>query len=814
MPPARKTLSPADQRLVSFLQRRDDLPAEKIARVAAAAAAEGIPLVEALEEKGVLSETALARRLATELRLPLLNLPTLSIDEATLRLVDESLAARHLVLPVRGDGDVLVLAMANPFDLDAVKVIEFATGRKVRPAVATRTQIRDAIDRYYRFDSNLKELLADVPDASGVAVVGPRKEDAPGDNEKLARAAEEAPIVKMVNLILGEAVKSRASDIHIEAGPNATLVRFRIHGILEDALRLPKWVHSPIVARIKVMARLDITERRVPQDGSIRVRFADRLVDVRVSCLPTNYGEKVVMRVLDPSAGLRRLEEIGLGPRDAEVLRRVIQKPEGMILVTGPTGSGKTTTLYAVLQEIASPDLNIVTIEDPIEYELKGVAQTQINEKQGLTFATALRSILRQDPDVILVGEIRDEETARTAFQAAQTGHLVLSTLHTNDTVATIARLLDLGIEPFLAASSLVAVVAQRLVRTVCSRCAEPAEVDEDTRKRLGLPPKGNYRRGRGCESCRNSGFGGRTGVYEILEVTPKVAAAIEARAPEATIRTAARSAGMRTLLEDAVEKIVAGITTPEEVLRVVQADRAEPECPRCGHPVEETFTVCPYCRHPLQATCSSCKAPLKADWTTCPYCGEEREGVAPAANPPAGTEAPEPRDGVPLSSAGASTVAVARPAASERVIDIPRILVVDDNEDLRKVVKLSLERGPVPMQVETAANGYEALGKVEVHPPHLIILDLMMPGIDGFEVCRRLRANLRTAFIPIVMLTAREDVEAKIEGFRAGTDDYLVKPFNRAELTARVLRLLERTYGYRPPQTAAGEILAVAQAG
>ncbi|MGH7822902.1 MAG: ATPase, T2SS/T4P/T4SS family, partial [Candidatus Binatia bacterium] len=641
---SKKTTSAADKRLIAFLQKRGKPGVERLQQVQEWAATDGAPLIEALDRKGVINEDDLADALARELRLPLLNLPTLSVDDQTVKLIKEQLATKHLVMPVRSEGHVLILAMANPFDIEVVKTVEFTTGKQVRPAVAVRSHIKDAIDHYYRFDSSLRTLLADVPGAGPVAVLDRPTDD--GDEARsLSRSAEEAPIVKMVNLILGEAVKAKASDIHIEPGPNVTLVRYRINGMLEDALQVPKWVQSPVVARIKVMAKLDITEHRVPQDGGIRVRFHDRLVDLRVSSLPTNYGEKMVMRVLDPGVSLRRLEDIGLSPRDAKILRSAIAKPEGMILVTGPTGSGKTTTLYGVIQEIRSPDVNIVTIENPIEYELKGVSQVQVNEKQGLTFAGALRSILRQDPDVILLGEVRDRETAEVAFQAAQTGHLVLSTLHTNDTASTIVRLIDLGIEPYLAASSILAIVAQRLVRTVCARCAEPFEVDEATLKALGLRSHGEFRRGKGCPTCRNSGFDSRTGLYEILEVTDKVAAVIESKTSEANLRQAARKDGMTTLSEDAAAKIEGGRTTPEEVLRVIQVERQGPACPQCGHLVEESFTVCPYCLHQLQLTCPSCEAALKPEWKSCPYCGEvpKKKPPAPAAEPSRREARPEP---------------------------------------------------------------------------------------------------------------------------------------------------------------------------
>jgi type IV pilus assembly protein PilB len=457
-----------------------------------------------------------------------------------------------------------------------------------------------------------------------------------------------------------------------------------------------------------------------------------------------------------------------------------------MILVTGPTGSGKTTTLYSVLQELLSPEINIVTIENPIEYHLKGINQVGVNEKQRMTFAAALRSILRQDPDVILVGEIRDRETAEIAFQAAQTGHLVLSTLHTNDTVSTLTRLGELGIEQHVLASSLVAVIAQRLVRTVCPQCAEASAFDDATRKTLGLRVAAG-RHGKGCPACRNTGFASRMGLYEILTVSPTLQKQIEAGASESALRALAQQEGMHLLREDAVAKIESGATTPEEAMRVVQVEGREQRCPECSNPIEENFSVCPFCLHRLQNHCPSCNALLKKEWKSCPFCGPGQ-----AVSPPAAAAKPAP---------AAAPNPVSAPLGT---IDVPSVLIVDDNEEIRRIVRMTLERSIQPIRCDEAANGYEALGKIEIDRPHLIVLDVMMPGMDGIEVCKRLRAKLTTALIPVIMLTARGDPDSKELGFLAGTDDYLTKPFERPELVARVQRLLQRTYGYERPKVAA----------
>jgi type IV pilus assembly protein PilB len=786
-------LSNAEKRLLQFLVKHGKVDPAKMQTVENSAATQGRPAISVLEALGVMSEDQVASALSGALKIPLVDLSGVVFDDAAVQLIDQQAALKMNVVPLRVEGNHLLLAMANPLDLEGIRDLEFATGRRIRPTVALRSAVLEAIEDCYKMPGAIGALLSQIPEAQKVAVV---PEEQKGDDiteQELSREAERAPVIKMVNCIFDGALKNWASDIHVEPGPNLVYVRYRVNGILEEGLQLPKWVQSAIVARIKVMAKLDITKRHIPQDGRIKVRSDDRTVDVRVSSLPTSDGEKIVMRVLDSSTALRKLDSVGLTKRDLNALRTAIRKPEGMILVTGPTGSGKTTTLYAVIQEIFSPEINIVTIENPIEYEMKGVNQVEVNVKKGLTFADVLRSTLRQDPDVILVGEIRDRETAEVAFHAAQTGHLVLSTLHTLDTSATVTRLLELGVEHHVLASSLVAVIAQRLVRTVCERCAESVVVDDDTAKALGLRVR-SAMKGKGCAACRRTGFSGRTGVYEVMEVTKKVQHTIESKSPDSVLRRASRAEGMTTLIEDALAKIEAGRTTPEEVLGSVQVEAHGPTCPQCSNPIEERFAVCPFCRHQLVRTCATCSEPLKPEWTICPSCG-----AVPKDQEDAGTR---------VAAAGAAATGKAG-SASPKVrpaepgeITRPKILVVDDNEDLRMFIRKGLERVDPSLMFEEAANGMEALQRVQESPPHLILLDLMMPGIDGLEVCKRLRADLQTAFLPIIMLTARDDAASKKLGFLSGTDDYVVKPFDAEELAARVRRLLERTYGLSNSRT------------
>jgi type IV pilus assembly protein PilB len=773
-PAKRKSPKLGEQALLSFLVRQKKVDAVMADEMGRFAEDNDLSVIQALAARGVISEEEIAEVISVGLRLPLLNLETVPFDNQVSVFVKDEMAARCAMVPIRKEGECLILAMANPFDKEAIRAVEFASSTRVRVAVAPRAPVLAAVERCYKLDKSLRSLLSDIPETSELELV---RSDAPDvDIRSLAKEAEGTPIVKMVNVILADSLSAAASDVHIEPGPNFVQVRYRIDGILEDVLEIPKWAQNPVIARIKVMAKLDITERRIPQDGHLRVNFAGSFVDFRVSSLPTADGEKIVMRVLNSATGLRPLDSIGLAERDLRALRRAIGAPEGMILVTGPTGSGKTTTLYSIIQELLSPEINIVTIENPIEYQIKGVSQVGVNEKQGLTFASSLRSILRQDPDVILVGEIRDEETAEIAFKAAQTGHLVLSTLHTNDTVATITRLLELGVDHHLIASSLVAVVAQRLVRTLCPHCA--------------LPNPSGGMRAKGCAACRKSGFVGRTGVYEVLVVSQNVRKQVEDKATESAIRAAAQQEGTTLLRDDALAKIARGLTVTEEVSRVVQLDGRELRCPQCSNAIEDSFAVCPYCLHQLQIHCGECGAALKKEWKSCPYCGP-----AKAANSSPAASAPEPATPSTVPSGAHAPLGA---------IEVPSVLVVDDNDEIRKLVRMTLERALSPIHVDEASNGFEALGKVETHKPHLIVLDLMMPGMDGIDVCKRLRAKLATALIPVIMLTAKGDSESKELGFLAGTDDYLTKPFDRAELVARVQRLLARTYGWTRSSAAA----------
>ncbi len=537
---------------------------------------EGKRLGDVLREMGAIDSTSYARAVANHYGLPFLE--TLPEDDPTagecVDLLPINFAKRCQLLPIRRDDDAIVVATSDPTALGPLGDLRVLLHQPIRVVVAPGDAIVDRINRVYDLASGNASDLMDGLEEERLDMLATELEG-PVD---LLDADDEAPIIRLVNSLLFQAVKDRASDIHIEPYERDLTVRFRIDGVLYDIISPPKRFQPVIISRIKIMAGLNIAEKRLPQDGRIRVKLAGKDVDIRVSTVPTAHGERVVMRLLDRSSTILRLDELGLGGNKLDSVDQLIRQSHGIILVTGPTGSGKTTTLYAALSRINSTDKNIITIEDPIEYQLHGVGQIQVNPKIDLSFASGLRSVLRQDPDVIMVGEIRDSETAAISIQAALTGHLVFSTLHTNDSCAAITRLLDMGIEPFLVSSSLIAVMAQRLIRRVCPSCREEYRPPMEELRQLGvtldmLEDNPVYKAGEGCEDCKQTGYRGRSGIHELLVIDDEVRNLIMRAADSAEIRRAAAAKGMTTLREDGADKIMRGLTTIDEVLRVTQDD-------------------------------------------------------------------------------------------------------------------------------------------------------------------------------------------------------------------------------------------------
>jgi type IV pilus assembly protein PilB len=493
------------------------------------------------------------------------------IDPEVISLIPEKVALQFKLIPISKNNDELIIAMANPLDVYAIDFVRGHTKiKKIKSLLAPEEDVLNAITNYYELGE-----YDDIIEKLGTEIVF-KEEEEEEDSKKLEAISKEAPIIQLVNMLIVQGVKDRASDIHIEPNEKGLLVRFRIDGMLHDVRTLPNTIKSAVVSRIKILAKMDIAERRLPQDGRFQVKFGNREVDLRVSTIPTVLGEKVVLRLLDKSKGLIKLEKLGFIPEQLDEFKSIISKSYGIILLTGPTGSGKTTTLYAALNEVNSKDKNIITVEDPVEYKLNRINQIQIMPKINLTFANTLRSILRQDPDIIMVGEIRDSETAQIAVQAALTGHLVFSTLHTNDAASSLTRLIDMDVETFLISSSVIGVIAQRLVRVICEKCKEEYIPEENVLRGLNIKERSNsdgkikLYRGTGCPFCKNTGYYGRTSIYELIILDEEIKSLIISKASSNIIKDAAIKKGMKTLKDSGLEKALQGITTIEEVLRVV----------------------------------------------------------------------------------------------------------------------------------------------------------------------------------------------------------------------------------------------------
>jgi general secretion pathway protein E len=557
-----------------ILTQEAGVPADVLAK-AKERVKDGKELGDVLRELGVLSAAAWAQVQATYYGLSYSE--TVSLDGHHAELLPRvplAFAKHYQLLPLSQENDTVTVAVVDPRELAALDDLRLLFGMPVRPLVVPKPALHEALNRAYDQTSQSTQELLDTFDEKALELDAADWQE-PRD---LLEANDEAPIIRLVNSLFYQAAKERASDIHIEPFEQELLIRFRIDGILYDTVSPPKAIQPLLISRIKIMAGLNIAEKRLPQDGRIRLKVVGRDIDMRVSVIPTAFGERVVLRLLDRSSALLGLEELGLSGRNLALVNRLVQQSHGILLVTGPTGSGKTTTLYAALSKINTSDKNIITIEDPIEYQLRGIGQMQVNPKIELTFAAGLRSILRQDPDVIMIGEIRDAETAEIAIQAALTGHLVFSTLHTNDSFGAVSRLLDMGIEPFLVSSSLLGVMAQRLVRRVCGACRQAYTPEEREVREIGLTPEtvGEqpfYRSGPGCDACHQKGYHGRIGIHELLMMTDTIRGLVMQRTDAATIQGAATESGMPTLRTDGAEKVLAGLTTVEEVMRVTQEE-------------------------------------------------------------------------------------------------------------------------------------------------------------------------------------------------------------------------------------------------
>jgi type IV pilus assembly protein PilB len=568
---------PATRRLGDLLVAEGLITEEQLGKALAEQKGSTEKLGSILLKLNFVQEEQLIGFLSRQYGIPSITLSQLDVDAEVLKLVPDTIAKKYEVLPIKRQGSTLTLAMADPTNVFALDDVAFMTNLQVTPVVASQAAIRKAIERNYSAEhAEVTDALNALQNEIGsVEIV---EDDSPSkvDVFELKESADEAPVVKLVNMVLVDAIRKGASDIHWEPYEKVFRIRFRIDGVLHEMLAPPKRLEAAIISRIKIMANLDIAERRMPQDGRIKLRYNTREIDFRVSILPTIFGEKGVLRILDKDALKLDLTQLGFDSWSLEKFTEAIKQPYGMVLITGPTGSGKTTTLYSAIHTINSPEHNIMTAEDPVEYNLKGVNQVQVDENVGRTFAAALRSFLRQDPDVILVGETRDLETAQISIRAALTGHLVFSTLHTNDCPSTVARLVDMGIPAFLIASALQLILAQRLGRKVCKDCKEPYEADEESLVPYGHVPLGlgktEFFKGRGCQVCNFTGMKGRVALYEVMPVTQELRDAILKGAPTAELREVAQAQGMKTLRQAGLFKVIEGTTTVDEVLRVTMS--------------------------------------------------------------------------------------------------------------------------------------------------------------------------------------------------------------------------------------------------
>jgi type IV pilus assembly protein PilB len=706
---------------------------------------------------GMATELEVAQAIAEQLNLELVDLGRIVIRPDLVRQLPRAVAERAGVLLLEHEGNRLTVAATDPTNVVALDDVKLHTRvNDLRVVVATESQLREYLGRAWS--------LSEDSDDISTLFQAVESDELPAGDLSLDQAVESAPVVRLVDSVMADAVRARASDVHIEPQAGELRIRYRVDGLLRDVMTVPRAAVAAAVSRIKILSGLDIAERRRPQDGRAKLTVDGMTVEARVSTLPTLHGEKVVIRLLPRAENVPLLSKTGMNKLQIELIGSALTQNQGLILITGPTGSGKTNTLYASIQQVSTPDRNIVTLEDPVEVQVAGITQVQVQERAGITFARGLRSVLRQDPDIVLVGEVRDQETAELALRASLTGHLVLTTLHTNDAVSAISRLVDMGVEPFLVASSLSLVVAQRLVRKPCSSCAAPYTPSERTLSLLGLIEAdlsgATPRRGRGCAACGGTGYLGRTGVYEMLPITAALRKVLLSTPTTAAIDAAAREHGMTTLRASALAAAHRGETTYEEVLRTTHLDDSSgPRCPTCSRALADDMICCPWDGSGIgKDRCVSCDRGLDPEWSTCPYCRTAVAGFAPVKE-----EAP--------------------PA-------LPRLLVVDDDESVRQFVVAALAGAA---EVTTASTSTDALNLLGQGGFEGVLVDNGLPDLSGVEFIRLVRSDPRTLTLPLVLFTGSSSPEVEREARTAGADDFLAKPVEPVLLEERVLALLGR---------------------
>ncbi|MCG8473385.1 MAG: Flp pilus assembly complex ATPase component TadA [Desulfobacterales bacterium] len=612
----------------SILLKRNIIPKKELEEARQIQEKKNIPLPQVLLERSLLDEATLLDVIQSEMAINRVYPAEFHTPEALIALIPREICKSSLVVPLKRTDTGLMVAMHDPTDYLKIEDLQFITGLRVEPVIATRKEILSKIDALYGEDTegDLEELtVLDIEDPTESIEIIIDEEDEESDIKDLLIAKDQPPAIRIVNAIISDALRHGASDVHIEPKTKYVMVRYRMDGLLHDKIHVPIAMHPAIVSRIKVMAELDISERRRPQDGRITVKTPSKMVDIRLSCLPTINGEKVVFRILDRNASIKSIQDLGFTQEERKLVTRLINRPQGCILTTGPTGSGKTSTLYSLMQENATITKNYTTIEDPVEYFMSMAEQVMIREKIGLSFPIVLRAILRQDPNVIMLGEIRDFETAEVAFHAALTGHTVLSTLHTNGSIPTITRLRDMGIQPYVIGEALSGIIAQRLLRKLCDSCRTPTRLSRETLDALSVniePDAFPAFEATGCSKCNDTGYTGRTALFEVFTVTQEIKQLINTEATEAELARAARWAGMRSLIEDGYLKINKGITSAEEVLRVLGPQNTfEMKCPHCSANLKERHRYCPFCSGRILLQCTHCAGFLEPEWKSCPEC-------------------------------------------------------------------------------------------------------------------------------------------------------------------------------------------------
>lgn len=712
------------------------------------------------------SDTDIARALSLQFNIPYIDLQMVVIDPYAVKRIPAELATQHHMLPIYIEKNNLVLAMENPLDFEATEAARFASGLNIRPHVTSLSEILNGIKRYYSIEETVAARMQNVPAADkDMEYILQNVRPSDQQLDELKKQSESPAIVKMVNTMILQGLAVRASAIQIDPQKQDVMVRNRVDGALVDSMRLPKWTQGALISRLKIMADMDFTKRLIPQKGRTKLKMQQRIIEMEMSCLPAQHGECMIINILDTGETIPLIQNLGFLPDEMTKVHKFLWLPQGLTIICGPHGSGKTTTLYALASELLRHQRKIITIEDKIEYQLKGAQQVQLNEQAGLTYAQAFQSVLRHNPDVILLGELRDKETADMALNAAKKGHVVLSATRTEDVISTLTRLRDLGVNAELLAASLSGIITQRLVRKICPLCRETytpsPKLIEAVAGRIGEAVTGTFTRGKGCAKCNFTGYLERAGAYHVMLMNPGLRKLILQGTPKSGTATSISKIERALLIKNILEKAKQGVTTLEELERVllhaVEVPKAdEITCPHCHRPIARESQVCPACQRSLQEP--------------------------PAALPGVEQIQKPTQIATPKESKGTSYIFKGY-----------KILLVDQETALLKQLQQILAEKDFTVSI--ANDGEAALDLVAREKPHLVITEVTLPKLDGLELIRRLRKNVTTTFIPVIIVSAKGDTNDRIKGFAAGTDDYVPKPFSMHELFFRINALLRRTY-------------------